>query len=112
MNLSVKYFAKDFTHDAIDLYKMYEINFYQYTVSESDILAALNSLYKKIMQQIKKGNLVQLGRVGSFQLSLNSARSDSAEEVTAENVLRKRILFRPSPRMKKELKTLSFRKVS
>lgn len=112
LDLPAKFYAKAVTHDVIGIDEMCEMISDQCTVSESDILAVLNSLDKNIMRQIKKGNLVQLGRVGSFQLSLNSAGSDSAEEVTAENVLRKRILFRPSTRMKKELKTLSFRKVS
>jgi predicted histone-like DNA-binding protein len=112
LDLPAKFYAKAITHDVIGIDEMCEMISDQCTVSESDILAVLNSLDKNISKQIKKGNLVQLGRIGSFQLSLRSAGSDSAEEVTAENVLRNRIIFRPSPRMKKELKTLSFRKVS
>jgi predicted histone-like DNA-binding protein len=112
LDLPAKFYAKAITHDVIGIDEMCEMISDQCTVSEYDILAVLNSLDKNISKQIKKGNLVQLGRIGSFQLSLRSAGSDSAEEVTSENVLRNRIIFRPSPRMKKELKTLSFRKVS
>lgn len=85
LDLPAKFYAKAVTHDVIGIDEMCEMISDQCTVSESDILAVLNSLDKNIMRQIKKGNLVQLGRVGSFQLSLNSAGSDSAEEVTAEN---------------------------
>jgi len=112
MDLPAKYYAKAVTHEVIGIDELCELIAEQSTVSETDVLAVLNSLEKNVIRQIKKGNLIQLGRLGSFQLSLNSAGSEQEEQVTAANVLRKRIIFRPSQRFKEVLTTLKFKKVA
>jgi predicted histone-like DNA-binding protein len=112
MDLPAKYYAKAVTHEVIGIDELCELIAEQSTVSETDVLAVLNSLEKNVIRQIKKGNLIQLGRLGSFQLSLNSAGSEQEEQVTAANVLRKRIIFRPSQRFKDVLATLKFKKVA
>ena len=112
MDLPAKYYAKAVTHEVIGIDELCELIAEQSTVSETDVLAVLNSLEKNVIRQIKKGNLIQLGRLGSFQLSLNSAGSEQEEQVTAANVLRKRIIFRPSQRFKEVLATLKFKKVA
>jgi predicted histone-like DNA-binding protein len=112
LDLPAKFYAKAITHEVIGIDELCETIAEQSTVSETDVLAVLNSLEKNILKQIKKGNLIQLGRLGSFQLSLKSSGSDLAEDVTAGNVLRKRIIFRPSQRFRDVLATLKFIKVA
>ena len=111
LDLPAKFYAKAVTHEVIGIDELCELIADQSTVSETDVLAVLNSLEKNVIRQIKKGNLIQLGRLGSFQLSLKSAGSDLATDVTASNVLRKRIIFRPSKRMRNALATVDFTKV-
>uniref|UniRef100_UPI00404B9B25 HU family DNA-binding protein n=1 Tax=Flavobacterium sp. TaxID=239 RepID=UPI00404B9B25 len=106
-----KYYAKAVTHEVIGMEELSELIADQSTVSETDILAVLNSLERNIISQIKKGNLVRLGRLGSLQLSLKSMGSENADEVSSSNVLIKRILFRPGRRLKDALALLRFTKV-
>ena len=111
MELPGKYYAKAVTHEVIGMEELCELIADQSTVSETDILAVLNSLERNIISQIKKGNLVRLGRLGSLQLSLKSMGSENAEDVSSSNVLVKRILFRPGKRLRDALTLLRFTKV-
>jgi predicted histone-like DNA-binding protein len=111
LELPGKYYAKAVTHEVIGMEELSELISDQSTVSETDILAVLNSLERNIISQIKKGNLIRLGRLGSLQLSLKSLGSENPEDVSGSNVLVKRILFRPGKRLRDALTLLQFTKV-
>tara|TARA_Y100000034_G_scaffold111271_2_gene144183 strand:- start:27440 stop:27982 length:543 start_codon:yes stop_codon:yes gene_type:complete len=82
------------------------------TISETDCLAVLNELELNIMEELREGRTVKLGKLGFFKLSFSSKGVDTAEEVTADLITKARILFYPSKRLKKFLTTLDYQKAA
>jgi hypothetical protein len=51
-----------------------------------------------------------MGRLGNFQVGISSEGKETPEEVTASDITKARILFRPGKRLRRLLNDLSFRK--
>jgi hypothetical protein len=72
----------------------------------------LVSLEKNLMLSLGQGRIVKLGRLGSFQVGVSSEGLPSAEEVTSHAIIKSRINFRPSKRLRSFLKDIVFKKIS
>lgn len=53
------------------------------------------------------GHSIQLGQLGTLRFSMNCKASESAEEVSADKVLRRKILLYPSAKLKQALERVS-----
>lgn len=73
------------------------------TLTPADILATLNALQSEIINQIKQGNSVRLGDLGSFRPSLSSEGADSADGWAVNMIKRVRAVYTPSAEMKQQL---------
>lgn len=82
------------------------------TVSSLDTLAVLEGLLKIIPREIAKGNIVELGDLGSFRVRIKSEGSDTAEEVNATNIVNILPHFVPGKLFKKTLRMADFEKGS
>lgn len=82
------------------------------TVSSIDTMAVLEALLKIIPREIAKGNIVELGGVGSFRVRVKSEGSDTAEEVNATNITNILPRFVPGKDFKKALNNAEFQKAS
>jgi len=80
------------------------------TVSSVDTLAVLEALLVVVPQELAQGNVVQLGDFGSFSLRTQSRGSDTPDEVTAQNIIRRLVTFRPGKRFKQVLDAIIFEK--
>lgn len=80
------------------------------TVNGADISAVLYGIVEVLPQLLAKGNSIQLGDLGYFRVGISSEPSDTEEEVSAGNIRRSRVLFRPGKKIGSMLKTLSFKK--
>ncbi|PRD49381.1 HU family DNA-binding protein [Sphingobacterium haloxyli] len=78
------------------------------SLTESDVYAVLQSLVREIPRAIADGYIVRLGNLGSFRMSVNSTGSAKKEDVSELNVQKRRLIFHPSKRLKKELEKVSF----
>jgi predicted histone-like DNA-binding protein len=78
------------------------------TVTETDCHAVILSLVHAVSKELEEGNIVRLGYLGTFQVSVKGTGSATVEEVTAKNVTNASIVFRPGERLKKMLKKLKF----
>nr|WP_315146012.1 HU family DNA-binding protein [uncultured Flavobacterium sp.] len=81
------------------------------SVTESDCNAVVISLVKEITRALEQGNIVRLGQLGSFQISVQSTSSPTPDEVDKSNIKRSSIVFRPGKRLKTMLKQLVFKKL-
>lgn len=107
-----KFYASSIASGETDFETLAGLISYQSTLTESDCLAVLSSLEHNIMNELKQGRIVKLGRLGNFQVSISSEGSDTADEVSANKITKKRILFRPGKRLRNLLNDLSFRNAS
>ena len=107
-----KFYAAAIADGETDLDKLAEQISYQCTVTESDCYAVLLSLERNIIDALKQGRIVKLGRLGNFQVGLSSEGRDTELAVDANAITKTRILFRPGKRLRTLLNELSFRKAS
>lgn len=82
------------------------------TVSGADIRAVLYGIIDTVPEMLSDGNIVNIGDLGSFRISISSEPSDTPEEVNSSNIKKAKILFRPGKKFKQMLNNLSYSKVS
>lgn len=80
------------------------------TLNVTDVEAVLTALVRKLPVYLKNGFKVQLGSFGRVKLGLSSTGEKKEEEVSAANIITKRIIFTPSPELKGEIDKASFTK--
>lgn len=112
INLPEKYYAAAIADGEVDMDTLAEQISYQCTVTESDCYAVLLSLERNIIDALKQGRIVKLGRLGNFQVGISSEGRDTELDVDANAITKTRILFRPGKRLRTLLNDLSFRKAS
>ncbi len=70
----------------------------------------LRSLEHNIITELKAGRIVRLGSLGSFQVSLSSDGKPTADEVSALDIVKNRINFRPGKKLRQMLQLVSYQK--
>lgn len=81
------------------------------TLNSVDIRAVLFGLEKSLLKYLQEGYIVKFGDLGTFRPSLSGTGTDTAEELTASHVTKKRIIFSPSPLLKRTVATAPVKKV-
>lgn len=81
------------------------------TVTKTDAIAVLTGLVDLIAEKLKNGDIVRLGDLGSFRISISSEGEDSAEQISNRSIKRSRVNFRPAQEFQNALSDLSFEKV-
>lgn len=80
---------------------------YASSVNQSDVRAVLSNLVEILPRHIMHGDSVNLEKFGIFRLSFESTGSEKEEDVTAQNITRLKILFRPSTKLKDKISKTS-----
>lgn len=107
-----KFYASAIADGEIDFDVLAETIAYQCTLTESDCYAVLLSLERNIIQELAQGRIVKLGRLGNFQVGISALGKNTPEEVTANDITKSRIKFRPGKRLRSMLNELTYRKAS
>ncbi len=105
-----KFYAAAIADGEIDLERLAEMIAYQCTVTDSDCYAVLTALEHNIVNELKQGRIIKLGRLGNFQVGLSSDGKETAGEVNSSSIRKNRVLFRPGKRLRSMLNDLSYRK--
>ena len=112
MTAPEKFYAAAVSNGETDMEALAEMIAYQSTLTDTDCYAVLRSLEYNIINELKQGWIVKLGSLGNFQVSISSGGKDTPEEVTAADVTKSRILFRPGKKLRNLLGNLSYQKAS
>jgi predicted histone-like DNA-binding protein len=80
------------------------------TLSQADMLAAIESLLQHIPRYLAEGKIVRLGDLGSFSLGIQAEGAPAAAEVNAAHIKRNRLRFRAGKLMVKLLQDVTYRK--
>lgn len=78
------------------------------TLTETDLVAALNALQREMIKNLLAGKIVRFGTFGSFQLALSSTGVDTAKDATQDQVRAARVRFRPGMRIQDNLRLLKY----
>ncbi len=81
------------------------------TVSGADIRAVLYALVKVMQKSLSKGQIVELGELGTLRVSISSNGEAKAEDVTASSIKNAKVVFRPGSDIQKLLATLKYEKM-
>ena len=80
------------------------------TVSSADTMASLEALLIVMPRLLADGNIIELGDMGSFWLRTKAEGAESAEDVSADNIIRVFPHFRPGKAFKYKLDRIEFKK--
>ena len=82
------------------------------TVTKADVYAVLVALEDIIVEALQNGEIVRLGELGTFQVSLSGKGAVTSEDYDASLIKKARINFRPGLTLAGMLDSLSFSKVA
>ena len=82
------------------------------TLHPADVTAVLTILTDELPALLLDNHIIQLGEFGTFSLHVSGEPSDSPEDVNESKITGLKVAFRPGIKIKKELKTAHFVKVS
>lgn len=85
---------------AVDINELAQEMAAESTVTRHDIKAVVSSLEDHILSNLRRGNTVKLGDLGSFSLKLRSSLVDKPENVNPSMVKGVRVQFTPSKAFK------------
>jgi predicted histone-like DNA-binding protein len=80
------------------------------TVSDTDVLAVMNDLTKILRRHLENGEIVRFGDFGSFQISISSEGSETAEKFHQSLIKSSKVVFRPGIDLKEMQNNLKFEK--
>jgi predicted histone-like DNA-binding protein len=107
-----KFYAAALGNGETDLEALATMIAYQSTLTDTDCYAVLKSLEHNIINELNQGRIIKLGSLGNFQISISSDGKNTPEEVTAADVKKSRILFRPGKKLRNLLKSVNYQKAS
>lgn len=78
------------------------------SVTKGDVMSIVTNLIDLIPKELSMGRTVNLGRLGTFWLNINSDGYETEEEVTPDAVKKVNVRFRPSSTLKELMRRLRF----
>lgn len=103
-----KYYVTSENAGEITLDEMSQLISEKCTLTETDVLAALNALMLQMTKHLMDGKIVRFGTFGSFQLALSSSGVDSEAETSRLQIKRAHVRFRPGQRIVSSLRNLKY----
>lgn len=82
------------------------------TVTKADVYAVLIALEDVIVEALQNGEIVRLGELGTFQVSLSGKGAATEDDYDTSLIKKARINFRPGTALADMLGSLSFSKVN
>ena len=77
-------------------------------MNQSDVRSVVYNLLEILPRHLMHGNSVNLEKFGIFRMSFEAYGSEKKDDVSAENITRPKILFRPSVKLKEKILRTSF----
>lgn len=103
-----KWYASQVTTEQMDETAVSEAIADETTLNAGEAMMAIRQLRKVILSALHNGKSVKLGNWGSFYAVAESEPADTAEALTAKNVKRVKINFRPGSEIKESLAKATF----
>jgi predicted histone-like DNA-binding protein len=104
----IKYYAAAKTSGVSGVDKICKLISSRSTVSSADVKAVLDSLAWAMDLELSSGNVVKLGELGNFRLSISSLGMATKEEVNAGKIRKARIIFTPGAILRSTRDSVSF----
>lgn len=73
------------------------------SLSEGDIRSCIVEFFNTITEELLENHSVKLDGLGVFSLTMNSRPAETADKVTADNIKKIRVQFRPASKWNKNI---------
>ncbi len=90
-----KYYASAISSGRVDLDTISKRIANSSTMSRGDISGVILTLVDEVLFQLAEGKIVELGKLGTLRLTVNSEGVETAEKVNAAQVKKVNIRFKP-----------------
>lgn len=106
------FYASANTTGTCDVYELCDLISSRSTASSGDVKLILDELVNVMKRNLGKGEVVQLGELGSFQLQFGSTGTVTEKEFSNSLIKSRRIAFRPGWQLKDAVSTYTFEKLA
>lgn len=93
----------------LDFEKMCNMIAERTTISPHEVSFVLAELQEVVVENLQLGRGIELGRLGSLEISLNAKSVKNIDEINLKTVKKVRLIYKPSKQIKKALKNLRFK---
>lgn len=93
---AAKFYLRAKTDGTVNLSDLAEYIANGSTVSKVDVVAVLQGLVEAVPFFLKEGKTVRLGDIGLLKIGVKSSGKATADELSAADVVKTRVAFRPS----------------
>jgi predicted histone-like DNA-binding protein len=104
----IKYYAVAKSSGVSGVDKICKLISSRSTVSSADVKAVFDSLAWAMDIELSSGNVVQLGELGNFRLSISSIGMANKKELNASKIRKARIIFSPGAILRDTRENISF----
>ena len=105
-----KFYARAMQNGITDLDELAELVALHTSMSNADCYAVLMGLETFVIREMQRGRNVQLGRLGTFRISINAEGVATEEEVISTTIKKAKLIFRPGTGLKNMLRNLKYEK--
>lgn len=105
------YYANAKAAGVCDMYELCDLISLSSTASAGDVRLILDELIEVMKRSLGKGEVVQVGELGNFQLQFGSTGTATKKEFNQALIKSKRIVFRPGKTLRESIKNYSFEKL-
>ena len=106
------YYANAKATGTCDMYELCDLISLSSTASPGDVRLILDSLIEVMKRSLGKGEVVQVGELGNFQLQFGSTGTLTEKEFSHALIKSRRIVFRPGKLLKDAIKNYTFEKIA
>lgn len=106
------YYASANTVGTCDVYELCDLISAQSTASSGDVKLILDELVSVMKRNLGKGEVIQVGELGNFQLQFGSSGTNTEKEFNQSLIKNRRIVFRPGRLLREAVSNYSFEKLA
>ncbi len=105
------YYANAKAAGVCDVYELCDLISMTSTASSGDVKLILDELVNVMKRSLGKGEIVQVGELGSFQLQFGSTGTQTKKEFNQALIKSKRIVFRPGKVLRESMNNYAFERI-
>lgn len=107
-----KYYASVNNNGTLSFKQMCESVSNYSTASAGDVMVVIDGVLFTMKEALRRGEIVQMGDFGNFQVNVGSGGATTAEEFKASMIRKPRIVFRPGEMLRDMLAKISFERLN
>jgi predicted histone-like DNA-binding protein len=106
-----KYYPCAVSSGEVDLERLADTVADRSTLTPADCYAVMVAMSEVIGEELARGKIVKIDRLGTFSLTLKGVGTDQPELLNKNTILGAKILYKPAQHLKKILANLTYKRI-